>query len=249
MTRLAILARLASAILALAMSDAMAQGEPGRQARALLAADNEATLSADGPLLIQKINVDVGDRFAAGDKLIEFDCTLRRARVAAATGVHQGAVARLASKQRLQQTGTIGALEVELARADAQKAEGELAEMRDAAARCVILAPYAGRVARRHANAHEVVGADRGLLTIVSDGPLRVKTLVPSTWLRWLRTGSTFEVAVDEAGKAYRAKIVAIAGKVDAESQSIELLGRIEGEAGDLLPGMSGVARFPGQRD
>lgn len=214
------------------------------EARAMLEAESEATLSADVPALVTHVNVDIGERFEKAKKLVEFDCGLREARVTAALGVHEGAVARLASKQRLQRTGTIGPLEAELARAEVKKAEGELAEMRDSARRCVVLAPFSGRVAQRHANAYEVVGPDRPLLTIVSDGPLRIKTLVPSTWLRWLAVGKPFEVAVDETGKTYPAEVTAISGKVDAQSQSIELLGRLTAPGKELLPGMSGFARF-----
>lgn len=216
------------------------------EARAMLEAESEATLSTDIPARVTRINVDVGGRFTRDDKLLEFDCALREARVTAATGVYEGALARLSSKQRLRRTGTIGPLETELAFADAKKSEGELAEMRDAMTRCVISAPFSGRVAQRHANAHEVVGPDRPLLTIVSDGPLRIKSLVPSVWLRWLTVGKSFDIAVDETGKTYPAEIVAIAGKVDPQSQSIELLGRLTVSADELLPGMSGVAHFTG---
>jgi membrane fusion protein, multidrug efflux system len=214
------------------------------RARALLSAAHEATLSSDGALLIDRIYVDIGERFRKDDPLIEFNCALRRARVTATEGVHKGAVARLQSKQRLVRSRTIGQLEVDLAGAEAQKAAGDLAEAQDAANRCVIKAPFAGRVAKRHANAYEFVGPDRPLLSIVSDGPLRVNTIVPSTWLRWLKVGDAFEVAVDETGKIYPAKVAAIAGRVDAASQSIELLGRIEDEPAELRPGMSGGALF-----
>lgn len=231
-------------VVAQTQSSNMPSQSPDGTARALLSAAHEASLTSDGPLLIDRILVDLGDRFQKDDPLIEFDCTLRRARVTAAEGVRKGALAKLDSKMRLVRTRTIGALEGELARADAQKAEGEFAEAQDAAERCVIRAPFAGHVAKRQANEHEVVGPDRQLVSIVSDGPLRVTTIVPSVWMRWLKTGTPFDVAVDETGKVYRAKVVAISGRVDAASQSIELLGRIEDQPAELLPGMSGEARF-----
>ncbi|MET7246299.1 HlyD family efflux transporter periplasmic adaptor subunit [Methylobacterium sp. EM32] len=220
------------------------QAAYAQEVRALLAADREATLTSDGPLLLERIAVDLGDRFEAGQVLARFDCALREARVGAATGVHKGALARLGSKQRLVKLGAIGGLDVELAGAEAQKAEGELAEARTAASHCVLRAPFAGRVAKRHANAHEAVAADRPILSIVSDGPLRLTAIVPSPWLRWLKVGDAFTVRVDETGRSYRASVAALSGRVDPASQSIEILGRIE-DARDLLPGMSGTAAFP----
>ncbi len=216
-----------------------------QEVRAMLLADREATLTSDGPLLLERFEVDLGDRFAADQVLVRFDCALREARLTATTGVHKGALARLASKQRLVKLGAIGALEVELAAADAQKAEGEVAEARNAVHHCVLKAPFAGRVAKRHANAHEVVAADRPLLSIVSDGALRLTTIVPSAWLPRLKVGDRFTVRVDETQRGYRASVAAVSARVDPASQSVEILGRIEG-AEDLLPGMSGTASFPG---
>ncbi|CAO4176996.1 efflux RND transporter periplasmic adaptor subunit [Methylorubrum populi] len=221
-------------------------GEAGAQeVRAMLLPDREATLTSDGPLLLDRIEVDLGDRFSADQVLVRFDCSLREARLTATSGAHKGALARLASKQRLVKLGAVGALEVELATADAQKTEGELAEARNAVNHCVLKAPFAGRVAKRHANAHEVVAADRPLLSIVSDGPLRLTTIVPSSWLPRLKVGDRFTIRVDETGRSYRASVAAVSGRVDPASQSVEILGRIEG-AEDLLPGMSGTAIFPG---
>lgn len=223
----------------------LASGARAQEVRAMLLPDREATLTSDGPLLLQRIEVDLGDRFAADQVLVRFDCALRGARLTAATGVHKGALARLASKQRLVKLGAIGALDVELATADAQKAEGELVEAGNAVNHCVLKAPFAGRVAKRHANAHEVVAPDRPLLSIVSDGPLRLTTIVPSSWLPRLKVGDRFSIRVDETQRSYRASVAAVSGRVDPASQSVEILGRIEG-AEDLLPGMSGTAVFSG---
>ena len=239
-------ATLAFGTAAAAGQDGAARGDESHrlQARALVVADREASLTSDGPLKILEMKVDLGDRFAKGDTLIRFDCGLRDARVMAAEGASKGAQAKLQSKQRLVQLGTTGPLEAELAAAEAQKARGDLAEARDAAARCVVVAPYSGRVAKRQGNEHEVAAADKPLLSIVSDGPLRITTLVPSVWLSWLKPGSRFDIAVDEAGKTYQAEVVAIAGKADPASQTVELLGRVVGNADGLLPGMSGAALF-----
>ena len=68
---------------------------------------------------------------------------------------------------------------------------------------------------------------------------------VPSSLLRQLKVGTRFEVAIDETGKTYPARVTAINARVDAVAQSIELEAGIEGRPTELLPGMSGVARFP----
>jgi multidrug efflux pump subunit AcrA (membrane-fusion protein) len=59
-----------------------------------------------------------------------------------------------------------------------------------------------------------------------------------------MRPGTPFEVAIDENGKSYKARVTAVNARVDAASQSIEVEGAIDNNAGELLAGMSGSARF-----
>ncbi len=65
-----------------------------------------------------------------------------------------------------------------------------------------------------------------------------------SLLLRKIAVGSHFEVSIDETGKTYPAQVTAINARVDAVAQTVELEGRIEGRPSELLPGMSGDARF-----
>ena len=83
------------------------------------------------------------------------------------------------------------------------------------------------------------------MLEIVSAGAPKVRLNAPSKWLSWLKPGVIFELQVDETGLFYSASVVSLNGKVDAASQSIEIEGRVNGNYPDLLPGMSGNARFP----
>ena len=67
---------------------------------------------------------------------------------------------------------------------------------------------------------------------------------MPSAWLRWLKTGFAFSVAVDETGKTYPATVVRTGARVDPVSQSIKVIGRITENAPELIPGMSGPVDF-----
>ena len=82
------------------------------------------------------------------------------------------------------------------------------------------------------------------MLEIVSDGPLKIRLNVPAKWLSWLKVGTGFEIDIDETGKRYAARVSALNGRVDAVSQTIELEGTITQGGPELLPGMSGSARF-----
>lgn len=214
------------------------------QVRVRLVPAQETNLSADGLLTIQAITVDLGDRFREGEVLVRFDCALREARLSAARGALAAARATLASRQRLRTQNVAGAYEVELALAEVQKSAGAVEEAFAAVERCVLRAPFTGRVARRHVQPFETVNSDRPILSLVGEGRLRVAIIMPSRWLRWVDPQATFRVEMDETGRTYAARLTALSGRVDAASQTIEALGEITDQAPELLPGMSGTAVF-----
>jgi multidrug efflux pump subunit AcrA (membrane-fusion protein) len=67
---------------------------------------------------------------------------------------------------------------------------------------------------------------------------------VPSAWLRQLKVGTRFDVAIDETAKTYSAKVSAINARVDAVAQTIEIEALLDNRPKELLPGMSGTANF-----
>ena len=76
-------------------------------------------------------------------------------------------------------------------------------------------------------------------------GPLKLRLNAPSRWLGHLKTGLAFEVAIEETGKRYPAKVSAVNSRVDSVSQTVELEATLSGNFPELLPGMSGTAVFP----
>lgn len=69
---------------------------------------------------------------------------------------------------------------------------------------------------------------------------------MPSRWLVWLKPGHSFQVAIDETGKTYPAKVQRIGARVDPVSQSVKLSAAIDGKFPELIAGMSGrVALTP----
>ena len=68
--------------------------------------------------------------------------------------------------------------------------------------------------------------------------------IIPSWWLSWLEAGKKFSIRIDETGKRYSASVIRLGARVDAASQSIEIIAAITGKNPELLAGMSGVAFF-----
>jgi RND family efflux transporter MFP subunit len=151
----------------------------------------------------------------------------------------------LTGKTGLKQLNAAGDLEVSTAQAAVDKAKGAVSLGRSQVAYCSLNAPFNGRIARVSVKQYQGVNAGAPLVDLVSDGPLKLRLNVPSLYLRQLKVGTTFDVAVNETGKTYPAKVSAINARVDAVAQTVELEARIDGKHSELLAGMSGIARFP----
>ena len=80
------------------------------------------------------------------------------------------------------------------------------------------------------------------MVDIVKNGPLRLKLNLPSKMISKVKAGTLFNVVIDETGKTYLAKVLAVNSRVDSVSQTIEIESTIAKAYEDLLPGMSGVA-------
>lgn len=216
--------------------------------RALVVAEMEATISSQFAGRLTTMPRQVGDTFAAGDVLAAFDCQERQAAVKATQADLMGARETHLAKLKLQSLGAVSDLDVTLAAAAAEKARSQLALVQAQEKYCTVHAPYAGKVVRMRAKAHESVQLGQPLLEIVNPASLRAQLLVPSSWVRWLKPGLPFKLTIDETGQTYGARVHRISGRIDGSSQTVEVIARFDRIPANVLPGMIGKAAFPEQR-
>lgn len=212
--------------------------------RVLLAPALETTLVSQTVGRIAAVNVNLGDRFPKGKVLVSFECGEQTARVRMSEAELASARETHEVKLRLQGLQQASESEVSLAASAVAKARAQIDLYRAQLSQCTVAAPFAGRVVKIAVKPYQGVNQAQPLLEIVSDGPLKLRLNAPAKWIAWLKIGTPFEVAIDETGKRYRAKVSALNGRIDAVSQTIELEATISDKAAELLPGMSGSARF-----
>ncbi|MDR2839305.1 MAG: efflux RND transporter periplasmic adaptor subunit [Azonexus sp.] len=212
--------------------------------RVLLSPALETTLVSQMPGRIIEVNATLGKAFTKGSVLVRFDCAEQQARAAMSQAERASAEQELEGKLRLQGMHQATELEVGLAASAAERARAQVNMYKAQLGFCSVTAPFSGRAAKVLVRQFQGVAASQPLLEIVSDGPLKFRLNVPGAWLRWLKTGTVFDVAIDETGKTYGARVTAINARVDAVSQTVELEASLAARAPELLPGMSGNARF-----
>ncbi len=216
----------------------------GNRIRAQLAAYQQSTLSAEIASNIAKLPLREGESFAKGDLLVEFDCALLTAQLNKAEATAEVARQGLKVSKRLETLNSISSLEVDQALARVKETEAEREAMKVNVSKCSIFAPFPGRVAKLYVDAFQYATPGKPLLDILDTTRLEVRLIVPSGWLKWMKPGSRFSIQIEELGKTYQSKIVRIGTRIDPVSQSIPVIGEIEGNHRELLPGMSGWAGF-----
>ena len=242
---LAVVSVLMVAITAMAAEPAPSPG-PGQQARAVVQPHQQAMLSSEIAGRIETLAVREGERFHKGDKLVGFDCRSYQAAQAAAKAALDHAQAKLNAEEVMAAHHSSGALEVAMARTDADKARAEYRAASLAVEHCAIVAPFDGRVVERKAHAYETVAQHTPLLGILDDTSPEVALVVPAAWLAWLKPGQSFTLEVDETQHSHPGKITRLGAQIDPVSQTITVYGSLSDPDLDLISGMSGTARFPG---
>ncbi|MBT0570724.1 efflux RND transporter periplasmic adaptor subunit [Curvibacter sp. CHRR-16] len=217
--------------------------------RAQLVAIRQAVVASELAGKVSALPLREGQRFRQGDTLVSFDCTLHKARQDRATQAELAARKKMEVAEQLDKLASISKADVEQARAAVAVAQAESGVERAMSRRCVVSAPFSGRVGETYVRAAEHVAEGKELMSIYDDSAFEVQTIVPSRWLQWLKPGYPMQVGVEETGQTYTATVIRIAGTVDPVSQSVKVIGRLVNERGSrdngaLLPGMSGVVRI-----
>ena len=217
---------------------------PASAVRVLLAPDVETLLLAQTVGRITSLNGSLGSRVAKGQLVVGMDCTENIAKLKMSQAELASARETYDSKVRLKGLDAAGEVEVALAAAAVARADGQIEMTKAQIKNCSVYAPFAGRIAKMHVKPYQGVAAGQPLFEVVSEGAPRLRLNVPSKWLKTIKVGTAFQVEIDETGKSYPANISAINARVDAVAQTVEIEARVVGKVAELLPGMSGTARF-----
>ncbi len=216
----------------------------GADARGLIRAEQRATISAELIARVVKVPFSDGDSFKAGEPLIEFDCDRYRAEHRVALADVKGAASQLRTDARLQKHGALAVTQLDISKSKLDRAKARAESLSIQLQQCRIVAPFDGSVVQRHINAFELSSANAPLIEIVGKKNVEVELIVPSKWMMWLKRGQKFAFQVDETGKTYGAVVARLGAVADNVSQTIRVYGRLKSTSDDVLPGMSGTARF-----
>jgi membrane fusion protein (multidrug efflux system) len=219
-----------------------APSDSGKQdIRAQLSAVTYTSIASELSAKIKELPFKEGQAFKLGQVLVVFDCTTQQAQFQKTKAVLSIAERNYQTNQKLLALGSVGRIEYENSYSEFLKTKAENDELASVLARCNVLAPYSGMIVEQKVRAQQFVQAGQPLLDILDKSSLELEFVAPSKWSPWLTEGYKFEIALDETGKSYPAKITRVNGKIDPVSQTIKVAAVIDGDFKEIAPGMSGV--------
>lgn len=207
--------------------------------RAQLSPRRYTTVAAEIGARVQRVAAE-GSAFRAGQSLATFDCGLQQAQVERTKVALEVAGKAQATQTRLNELNATGRQEVEQAEGEVAKQRAELAQGRVLLSKCSIAAPFSGRVVEQKVREQQYAQPGQALLEIIDDSVLEIEFLMPSRWLGQVRAGSAVQIAVDETGRSYSARVLRLGARIDPVSQSVKVVAAIEGRPKELMAGMSG---------
>lgn len=186
-----------------------------------------------------------GDRVAKGSLLAvldEIDFRLARDRAKAALDVAEASRAHAHVEEdraeSLLKTGGItdkdrlaAKVAVQIADAATAQARTELAITEQQLARCQVLAPIAGRIAKRSTDAGTMLTPGAQIFSIVDDSAFEFRAAVPSADFGRVKLGESVTVSVDALpGFSTVGKVSRIIPLVDVRSRSFEVVVLVPGQ-------------------
>ena len=176
----------------------------------------QATVGAQVPGRVLEVRADAGQMVVKGQLLMRLDG--REAGQAARAAEAQYAVAKLNYQrhQQLKEQKFVSQAALDKAKADFDSAAANRAAAGASQSHSSIVAPIAGLVARRHAEAGDMAMPGTPLFTIYQPGSLRVTASIPQYRLVAMRGVKTAKVEFPELGKWVEATTVQILPTADA---------------------------------
>ena len=226
--------------------------ESGQEVRAIgtLAAAQEVTVYPQVTGIVAEIAFTPGSEVAKGAELVRLDDADERIAVDMAEIALTTANAAHDRAERLGTTKNITAVDLENARAAAQKAEIDLKAAKLALAKRTITAPFAGVTGLTDLSVGDLATTAKPITTVNDMTSLTVSFDVAERVAGLVAIGQEVDAQSDALiGRTIKGRIVAIDNRIDAQARTLKLKASLPNEANILKPGMAitVMLTFPGQ--
>lgn len=204
-----------------------------------LRSNESVVLSPEIAGRITELNVEEGQRVAAGTVIARLDQSVYLAEIAEIKANLDLARANFKRADELyrKKAGTARARDEAEAELRVNEAKLDLAAAR--LAKMVITAPFDGVLGLRSVSIGQYLDPGTAIVSLDSVNPLKVDFRVPEVYFARVSVGQTIKVSVDAFGaEAIDGKVYAIDPVVDAQGRAFLVRATIPNDEGNLRPGL-----------
>ncbi|MEM9645822.1 MAG: efflux RND transporter periplasmic adaptor subunit [Planctomycetota bacterium] len=190
--------------------------------------------------VVTAIPMKPGGTVKTGDLLVQIDDRVEKAQLKAATATLNQALALLQRSKKLQRANANSAEELDIAIANAQRAEAEVDRLDALIDRKRITAEFDARVGLfdLHVGQYLAEGTDVATLEGLADY-LHVDFSVPAHVADQIAVGDRVGMSTNESSPLETAEIIAMDSRADPQSRSLKVRARLDHPPETLLPGDS----------
>ncbi|HEX6135455.1 MAG TPA: efflux RND transporter periplasmic adaptor subunit [Longimicrobiales bacterium] len=213
---------------------------------------------AQVPGIVSRLAVDRGDPIRTGQLIAVIEAEGIRSAAAGAQAQVSAAEANLAlARQRLEsartlyERGAISQIDLQVAVAGYEAAQGQLAAARaqassasESARRANITSPLSGEVSHRHVSQGEVVSPGDPLITVVNTSQLELAGQVPVQSAARVQRGQRVEFTVDAyPGQAFEGVVARVEPTADPATRQVGVYLRLPNPDGRIVGGVFATGR------
>ena len=190
--------------------------------------------------IMDEVDVGSGDTVKAGQILARLEHANEEVAVDRARIALDAAQAKVDRYQKLQQSRTMSAVEVNDVIRERDNAKLDVRAAEIALAKRDIRAPIAGRVGIVNVDKGDLVNNQTAIATVDDRGQLKVIFYTPETYVKDLKIGEPIEaVSTARPDKIYKGRISAIDSRLDQASRTLRTEAMVDNAKDELRPGMS----------
>lgn len=196
-------------------------------------------ITSQVPGVVMEVTFDSGQTVEEGKVLIQLDVAVEEADLRSNRALLRDAEISFDRQMDLIRKNVTSEANVDAARAKRDTAQAAVAKTAAVIAQKQLKAPFGGRLGIRRVEKGQYVSPGGSLVTLQALDPIRVDFPVPEQNLQRLRIGQALEVTVDAfPGQLFKGVIEALDARVQQDTRTLVVRGRLANPALKLLPGM-----------
>jgi membrane fusion protein (multidrug efflux system) len=189
--------------------------------------------------IIRTINFASGDDVEAGSLLVQLDDRVEQADLQSNLATLKNAENDLVRQRDLFRRGTVPQSQLDTATARRDEAAASVDKTRAVIAQKRVVAAFSGRLGIRKVDVGQYISPGMALVPLQALDQIYADFPLPEQELSRLKLDQDVEIRVDAyPGGVFKGKVDAIDSRVNQETRSVMVRGRLDNAGKELLPGM-----------